>query len=68
MLEGWKCKVTPDGDLSGLITDKEFGNFTLNVDFVSDRENHPDCPLYRLTSVGEASSDTDSKSYYDPKY
>ena len=68
VLEGWRCKVTPDGDLSGLITDNDFGNFTLNVDFVSDRENHPDHPLYKLTRVGEASADDKGAGYYDPKY
>ena len=67
-LEGWKCRITPDGELSGLISDNEFGSFTLTVDFLSDRVNHPDAPLYRLTKVGEATGDEVSKGYYDPRY
>lgn len=67
-IEGWKVRITPDGELSGLISDNEFGNFTLNVDFLSDRENHKDEPLYRATLVGYAQNDEDSKYHYDPKY
>lgn len=48
-IEGWKCRITPDGEMSGFITDKDFGNFSLNVEFLSDRENHPDYPFYRAT-------------------
>lgn len=46
ILNIWRGKVTPDGDL-GLITD-DFGSFGLTVDAQDDRENHPDYPLYKL--------------------
>lgn len=46
ILNIWRGKVTPDGDV-GLITD-DFGSFGLTVDAQDDRENHPDYPLYKL--------------------
>ena len=67
-IEGWKVRITPDGDLSGFISENEFGNFTLNVDYLSDRENHKDCPLYRATLVGYAQNEDENKGYYNPIY
>lgn len=69
-IEGWKCRITPDGEISGFITDKDFGNFSLNIDFLSDREHHPDYPFYRATLVGNADMTKDDKGsgYYNPKY
>ena len=46
----------------------EFGNFTLNVEYLSDRENHKDAPLYRATLVGYAQNEDTVKGYYDPIY
>lgn len=40
MIEAWKCNIRPDGDLTGLIGD-DFGEFTLQLDIMSDYENHP---------------------------
>ena len=67
-IEGWKVRITPDGDLSGFISENEFGNFTLNVEYLSDRENHKDAPLYRATLVGYAQNEDTVKGYYDPIY
>ena len=50
-IEAWKCKVTPDGALTGLIG-TEFGNFKLTVSFESDYENHPEEPYYKAVLVG----------------
>lgn len=66
-IEGWKVKVTPDGDLTGLIG-TEFGTFTLNVDFLSDYENHPDYPYYRATMIGRADGSNVTSGEYDPRY
>lgn len=68
-IEGWKVRVNPDGELSGLISENEFGNFTLSVDFLSDRENHPDAPFFRATHLGNASGEaTSAGGHYDPRY
>lgn len=66
-IEGWKVKITPEGDLTGLIG-TEFGTFTLTIDFLSDYENHPECPYYRATMIGRASGDNSVTGTYDPKY
>lgn len=66
-IEGWKVKITPEGDLTGLIG-TEFGTFTLTVDFLSDYENHPECPYYRATLINRASGDNSEAGIYDPKY
>lgn len=67
-IEGWKVRINPDGEVSGFITDKEFGNFTLSVDFLADREHHPDAPYYLATKVGEASGEENGSGFYDPRY
>lgn len=66
-IEGWRVKVTPDGDLTGLIS-SEFGTFTLSIDFLSDYENHPEAPYYRATLIGRANSSQTTAGVYDPKY
>ena len=66
-IEGWKVKVTPDGDLTGLIGE-DFGEFTLQVRFLSDKQNHPKCPYYRATHIGRADGSTNSANKYNPEY
>jgi hypothetical protein len=66
-IEGWKVKVTPDGDLTGLIG-TDFGTYTLQVRFITDYENHPDYPYYRATLIDRVSGDKGKKSKYDPEY
>lgn len=66
-IEGWKVKVTPDGDLSGLIG-TEFGTFNLSIEFISDYEHHPDCAFYRATLIGRASASKTTVGVYDPNY
>lgn len=46
ILNIWRGKVVPDGDL-GLITD-DWGSFGLTVTAMDDTANHPDYRLYRL--------------------
>lgn len=66
-IEGWKVKVTPDGDLTGLIG-TDFGTYTLQVRFLSDYNNHPDCEYYRATLINRVSADGGKKGKYDPEY
>ena len=66
-IEGWKVKVTPDGDLTGLIG-TDFGTYTLQVRFVTDYENHPDYPYYRATLINRSSGDSAKKGTYNPEY
>lgn len=66
-IEGWKVKVTPDGDLTGLIGE-DFGEFTLQVRFLSDKQNHPKWPYYRATHIGRADGSNKADNKYDPEY
>jgi len=68
VIEGWKVKINPDGDFTGLISD-DFGSFTLTMDFLSDYENHKDYPYYKATLIGRADGEVDKPtSTYDPEY
>ena len=66
-LEAWKVKITPDGDLSGLIG-TDFGSFGLTVNFLTDYENHPDYPYYKVTMISRASGEQKVNGLYDPHY
>ena len=66
-IEGWKVKVTPDGDLTGLIG-TDFGTYTLQIRFLADSENHPDCEYYRATLINRASGNNSKNGTYDPDY
>lgn len=46
----WKCSMKPNGDLSGLIG-TEFGSYEIQATCMSDRQNHPDEPFYKLVKV-----------------
>lgn len=65
MIEAWKCNIRPDGDLTGLIGD-DFGEFTLQLDIMSDYENHPDYPLYKVTKLAENTEGSGKNGVYDP--
>lgn len=66
IIEGYKVKIKPDGDLTGLIG-TDFGTFNLIVNFLSDYENHPDAPFYLVTKVGSANGNDKVSGTYDPK-
>ena len=66
-LEAWHVKITPDGDLSGLIG-TDFGSFGLTVNFLTDYENHPKYPYYKLTMISRASGKQKVEGVYDPHY
>lgn len=67
VIEGWKVKVNPDGDFTGLIGD-DFGSFSLSVKFLADYEHHPLAPFYRATMIGKATGASSTAGLYDPKY
>lgn len=48
--EFWKCSLKPNGDLTGLIG-TEFGSYPIQATCMSDRQNHPDEPFYKLVKV-----------------
>lgn len=66
-LEAWKVKITPDGDLSGLIG-TDFGSFGLTINFLTDYEHHKDYPYYKLTMISRASGTQKVDGIYDPHY
>lgn len=49
-LEIWHVSLTPTGDI-GLITD-EWGSFTIEMNVLSDRINHPEEPFFKMVNVG----------------
>ena len=67
VIEGWKVKVRPDGDLTGLISD-DFGSFQLTVQFLADKLNHPKAPYYKATHIGRADGSAKGENEYDPEY
>lgn len=66
-LEAWNVKITPDGDLSGLIG-TDFGSFGLTINFLTDYEHHKDYPYYKLTMISRASGTQKVDGIYDPHY
>lgn len=67
VIEGWKVKITPSGDLTGLIGE-DFGSFTLDITFLADYENHPEAPFYQATWTGRADGTNMNSGIYDPEY
>lgn len=67
VIEAGKVKITPDGDLSGLIG-TDFGTYTLTVDFVDNSQVSPNYPLARVTAVQRSSGTDVAKGEYDPKW
>ena len=66
VIEAWDVKVQPDGDLTGLISD-DFGSFDLTIKFLTDYQNHPEYPYYKVTKVGSAGGTEVKTGKYDPR-
>lgn len=67
-IEGWRVKVSPSGDLSGLIG-TDFGSFQLTVDFLDDSEHHPDYPFARVTATSRSGDTSEAKTgTYHPEW
>ena len=67
-IEGWRVKVSPSGDLSGLIG-TDFGSFQLTVDFIDDSEHHPDYPFARVTATSRSGDTSEAKAgTYHPEW
>lgn len=68
VIEGWKVKVTPSGDLSGLIG-TDFGSFQLSIDFIDDSVRHPDFPFAKITAVKRSTNSEIAKyGTYHPEW
>lgn len=65
IVEAWDVKVTPDGELSGLIS-SDFGSYSLSFEFLSSRQLHPDHPFYKVTYVDKAAGTEVAGGTYDP--
>ena len=67
-IEGWRVKVSPSGELSGLIG-TDFGSFQLTVDFLDDSEHHPDYPFARVTATSRSGDTSEAKAgTYHPEW
>ena len=67
-IEGWRVKVSPSGDLSGLIG-TDFGSFQLTVDFLDDSEHHSDYPFARVTATSRSGDASEAKAgTYHPEW
>ena len=68
VIEGFRTKISPSGDLSGLIG-TDFGSFQLTVDFLDDSENHPDYPFARVTATSRSGDTSEAKAgTYHPEW
>lgn len=68
VIEGWRVKVSPSGDLSGLIG-TDFGSFQLTVDFLDDSERHPDFAFARVTATSRSGDTSEAKAgTYHPEW
>lgn len=68
VIEGWRVKVSPSGDLSGLIG-TDFGSFQLTVDFLDDSEHHSDFPFARVTATSRSGDTSEAKAgTYHPEW
>ena len=67
-IEGWRVKVSPSGDVSGLIG-TDFGSFQLTVDFLDDSEHHSDFPFARVTATSRSGDTSEAKAgTYHPEW
>lgn len=67
-IEGWRVKVSPSGELSGLIG-TDFGSFQLQVDFLDDSEHHSDFPFARVTATSRSGDASEAKAgTYHPEW
>lgn len=67
-IEGWRVKVSPSGELSGLIG-TDFGSFQLTVDFLDDSESHPEYPFARVTATSRSGDASEAKAgTYHPEW
>ena len=65
VVEGWRVKVSPSGDVSNLIG-SDFGSFQLELSFLDDSEHHAEYPFARVTATSRSGSASEAKegTYY----
>ena len=68
VVEGWRVKVSPSGDVSNLIG-SDFGSFQLELDFLDDSEHHPEYPFARVTATSRSGDTSEAKTgTYHPEW
>ena len=68
VVEGWRVKVSPSGDVSGMIG-SDFGSFQLQLDFLDDSEHHPEYPFARVTATSRSGDTSEAKTgTYHPEW
>ena len=67
VVEGWRVKVSPSGDVSGMIG-SDFGSFQLELNFLDDSEHHPDYPFARVTATSRSGDAGAKVGTYHPEW
>lgn len=68
VVEGWRVKVSPSGDVSNLIG-SDFGSFQLELSFLDDSEHHPEYPFARVTATSRSGGTSEAKTgTYHPEW
>ena len=68
VVEGWRVKVSPSGDVSNLIG-SDFGSFQLELSFLDDSEHHPEYPFARVTATSRSGDTSEAKTgTYHPEW
>ena len=68
VVEGWRVKVSPSGDVSGMIG-SDFGSFQLQLDFLDDSEHHPEYAFARVTATSRSGDASEAKAgTYHPEW
>ena len=68
VVEGWRVKVSPSGDVSGLIS-SDFSSFQLELSFLDDSEHHPEYPFARVTATSRSGDTSEAKTgTYHPEW
>ena len=67
VVEGWRVKVSPSGDVSGMIG-SDFGSFQLQLDFLDDSEHHAEYPFARVTATSRSGDAGAKVGTYHPEW
>ena len=67
VVEGWRVKVSPSGDVSNLIG-SDFGSFQLELSFLDDSEHHAEYPFARVTATSRSGDAGAKVGTYHPEW
>ena len=68
VLEAWRVRVEPEGDLTGLISSGDFGTYRINFEFITDYEEHPGYPYFQMTLIDYGYTVSSYGSKYNANY